>query len=126
MIKSITLIAGVLLFALVAVAQDRPRYETFLGYTYIRANQNNNNTAIGEAIGSFDMNGGSGQFIYNVNKWISGVADIGAAHKGNIGFVNVENTTALFVFGPRFSHQMSRFIPYAQALFGVAYAANSR
>jgi hypothetical protein len=59
----------VLLFALVAAAQEVPRYETSLGYTYIRANQNNNNAGLGERIGSFDMNGGSGQFIYNFNKF---------------------------------------------------------
>jgi hypothetical protein len=40
--------------------------------------------------------------------------------------VNVQNTTALFVFGPRVSHHMSRFTPYGQVLFGVACMANSR
>ena len=40
--KSITLIAGILLFTLVAAATDIPKYETFLGYTYVRTNLNNN------------------------------------------------------------------------------------
>jgi hypothetical protein len=102
--KSITLIAVVLLFALVAAAQEPPRYETFLGYMYVRANQVNNNGGLGQQIGGFDMNGGDAQFIYNFNKWLSGVADVGAATKPNVGVVHVEDTTALFVFGPRVSY----------------------
>ena len=67
------------------------------------------------------MNGGSGQFIYNFNKFFSGVADVGAAYKRNVGIVNVEDTTALFVFGPRVSYRhWSRFTPYGQVLFGGA------
>jgi hypothetical protein len=61
----------VLIFAVVAVAQsDVPRYEAFLGFQYVRANQFNQNTGLGTAIGGFSMYGGDGQFIYNFNKWI--------------------------------------------------------
>lgn len=126
--KSITLIAGVLLFTLVAAATDIPKYETFLGYTYVRTNLNNNNNgALERSIDSFDMHGGSGQFIYNFSKWLSIVADAGAVHKGNIRVVNVQNTTAFTLAGPRVSYRRwSRFTPYAQVLFGAAYRAVSR
>jgi hypothetical protein len=125
--KSITVIAGVLLFALVAAAQEVPRYETFLGYTYVRANQFNQNTGLGQTIGGFDMNGGSAQFIYNFNKWFSGVADIGAVTKQNVGIINADNTTTFYLFGPRVSYRNhSRFTPYAQILFGGATRAVSR
>ena len=92
----------------------------------IRANQFNQNTGLGQAIGGFDMHGGSGQFIYNFNKWISAVADAGAVHKGNVGFINVENTTAFTLFGPRVSWRRGRITPYGQVLFGVAYRLVSR
>src|SRR2546430_2504216 len=36
--RTITLIVGALLFALVAGATDVPKFETFLGYTYARTN----------------------------------------------------------------------------------------
>jgi hypothetical protein len=62
MTKSITLIAAGLLSAFVAGATDIPKYETFLGFTYVRANQFNQNTGLGQTIGGFDMNGGSFQF----------------------------------------------------------------
>jgi opacity protein-like surface antigen len=125
--QSITVIAGVLALALVATATDIPKFETFLGYTYVRANQFNQSTGLGQQIGGFDMNGGSGQFIYNVNHWLSGVADVGAVSKGNIGVVNVQDTTAFFLAGPRVSYRRhGRFTPYAQVLFGAADRSISR
>ena len=60
--KSLTLIVGGLLFALVANAQDVPKFETFLGFTYKRTDLQSDN-ALGKSIGSFSMNGGSAQFI---------------------------------------------------------------
>ena len=125
--KCFRVIAVVPLLAAVAAATDEvPRSEAFLGYTYVRANQFNQNTGIGQAIGGFDMHGGSGQFIYNFNKWISAVADAGAVHKGNVGIVDVENTTAFTLFGPRVSWRRGRLTPYGQVLFGAAYRNVSR
>jgi hypothetical protein len=124
--KCVTVIAAGVLFVGTIFAGDYPKVETFLGYSYVRANNVNQNAGLGQAIGGFDMNGGSGQFIYNFNKWISGVADIGAYNKPNVGIVNVQDTTATFLFGPRISYRnKSRFTPYGQVLFGVAYRAIS-
>ena len=127
MTKSTTLIAAGLLSAFVASAQVVPRYEVFLGYTYVRANQFNQNTGLGQTIGGFDMNGGSAQFIYNFNKSFSGVADVGAVAKQNVGIINADDTTTFYLFGPRWSYRNhSRFTPYAQILFGGATRAVSR
>lgn len=59
------LIGGALLFSMVAAATEPPRYEAYLGFQYVRANQFNQNTGLGQAIGGFSMYGGDGQFIYN-------------------------------------------------------------
>src|SRR6185369_12075035 len=127
MTKSTTLIAAGLLSAFVASAQVVPRYEVFLGYTYVRANQFNQNTGLGQEIGGFDMNGGSAQFIYNFNKRWSGVADIGSVTKANVGVINASNTTTFYMFGPRYSFRSeSRFTPYAQIVFGGATRSLSR
>jgi len=127
MTKSITVIAAGLLSVFVASATDVPRYEVFLGYTYVRANQFNQNTGLGQEIGGFDMNGGSAQFIYNFNKQFSGVADIGAVTKQNVGIINADNTTTFYMFGPRYSYRSeSRFTPYAQIVFGGATRSLSR
>ena len=125
--KSITVIGTLVLFALVASATDFPKYEAYLGYTYVRANQFNQNTGLGQEIGGFDMNGGSAQFIYNFSKYFAGVADIGAVTKQNVGIINADNTTSFYLFGPRASwRNHSRFTPYAQILFGAATRAVSR
>ena len=119
--KSITLISAVLVFALVGSATEPPRYEAFLGYRYVRANQFNQNTGLGQSIGGFDMNGGSGQFVYNFNNWISGVGDFGAVYKPNVGIVNVSNTTAFTYGGPRVYYRKGRFSPFGEVLFGAVY-----
>uniref|UniRef100_Q01WN6 Uncharacterized protein n=1 Tax=Solibacter usitatus (strain Ellin6076) TaxID=234267 RepID=Q01WN6_SOLUE len=127
MTKSTTVIVAGLLSAFVAGATDIPKYELFLGYTYVRANQFNQNTGLGQTIGGFDMNGGSAQFIYNFNKMWSGVADIGSVTKQNVGIINADNTTTFYMFGPRVSYRShSRFTPYAQIVFGGATRSLSR
>jgi hypothetical protein len=106
----------------VAAATEPPRYEAFLGFTYVRANQFNQNVGLGQTIGGFDMYGGSGQFIYNFNKWISAAGDFGAVNKPNVGIVNAANTTAFTFAGPRVYYRKGhRFSPFGQVLFGAAY-----
>ena len=120
--KSITLIVATLLSAIVAAADEQaPRYEAFLGYTTLRTDLQNNTPVLDEHFDHFFMNGGSGQFIYNFNKWFSGVADLGAVHRGNVGVLDVEDRTAFFLFGPRVSYRKSsHWTPYFQVLFGAA------
>jgi len=122
--RSILLVSAILVCALVGAATEPPRYEAFLGYTYVRANQFNQNPGLGTAIGGYDMNGGTGQFIYNFNNWISAVGDFGAVYKPNVGIINVTNTTAFTLAGPRFNwrtHRFHKLTPYGQVLFGASY-----
>ena len=120
--KSITLISVIPLFALVASAQqDVPRYEAYLGFQYVRANQFNQNLGLAQSIGGFSMYGGDGQFVYNFNKWISAVGDFGAVNKPNVGIINAQNTTAFAYGGPRVYYRRHGFSPFAQVLFGGAF-----
>ena len=116
--KSITGIAAVVLFALTAAAQDVPEMEAFLGYTYLRANSATN-------VPAFSANGGGGQFVYNFNRWLGGVADLGAVHNGNIGGAHLDTTLINYLVGPRVSLRYSRLTPYFHTLFGGVYAASS-
>jgi len=121
--KNITVITAVLLFAVVAVAQNEvPKYEAYLGFQYVRANQFNQNTGLGTVIGGYDMYGGDGQFVYNFSKWISGVIDGGAVNKPNVGVINVQNTTAFVYAGPRVYFRKGRMLhPFGEVLFGAAF-----
>jgi hypothetical protein len=128
--KSITLISVVLLFAMVGTATDIPKYEVYLGYQYIRANQFDQNSGLATSIGGFDMNGGTAQFVYNFKSWVSGVVEGGGVHKGNVGIPGVDlgisDTTAFVYGGPRFyyrkhHHGFMGFTPFGEILFGAAF-----
>jgi len=118
--KIIAVIAALPLFALVAGATDAPVAEAFAGYNFVRFNPNS------PFLPSLNANGGNGQFVYNLNKWIGGVFDAGAVTKGTINGFSVDATVVNFVAGPRFTYfNHSRFQPFVQALFGGAYTTAS-
>ena len=114
----LTVIGVPLLFALTAAAEDVPRMETFLGYTYFRANSATN-------VPAFSANGGGGQFVYNFNKWLGLVADLGAVHNGNISGVHLDTTLTNFVLGPRVTLRKGRLAPYFNVMWGGVYASTS-
>jgi opacity protein-like surface antigen len=117
--KHFAIVGIVLMSAVVAVAQDVPKVETFIGYTYLRVNSATN-------VPAFSANGGGGQFVVNFGKWIGAVADIGAVHNGNIGGNQLDTTLTSFMFGPRVPFRFwERVTPYAQMLFGGMYASTS-
>ena len=116
--KGISIIAMVLMFALASYAQDVPRVETFVGYTYMRANSATD-------VPAFSMNGGGGQVAVNFNKWVGFVMDMGAVHNGNISDRHIDTTVSNYLFGPRVSLRYSRIRPYFQTLLGGAHLGTS-
>jgi Outer membrane protein beta-barrel domain len=116
--RSFTIVAVCLASATFGLAQDVPKAETFLGYTYTRFNSATN-------VPAFSANGGSGQFDYNFNKWLGAVADLGAVHNDNISGARLDSTFANFLFGPRVSLHYSRIKPYFQVLWGGVYGTTS-
>jgi outer membrane protein OmpA-like peptidoglycan-associated protein len=118
--RCISVFGVAVVFLTAAAAEDWPRYETFLGYNFVRFNPNSGN------IPSFNANGGGGQFVYNLNKYFGGVVELGAVSKGTLAQLPIDTTVVHFVAGPRFTmHNGSRFVPYVQALFGGAYGTAS-
>jgi hypothetical protein len=113
--KSVVLIAGLLVCAFVLSATDEPKFETFLGYNYVRFNPGSNNNIVP----SFNANGGSGQFVWNFNHWIGAAFEAGAVTNTSLLGGALDTTTVHYVAGPRFSwHKHSRWMPYGEALFG--------
>jgi len=131
--KSSIVIAAILASALVASAEDSEKYETFLGYSFVKFNPDTRFFDITRpnpifSLPSFNSNGGDGQFVYNLNRWKGiGVAfDAGAVTKGTWHNAPIDNTVVNFVAGPRYTfHNESRFRPFVQALFGGAYSTSS-
>jgi hypothetical protein len=123
--KLITVLATSLCFTLVASAADNPKMEAFLGYSFVRLSSN------GDVIPSRDLNGGSGQFVYNFAKGFGVAFDAGAVTNNsdvtNFNNVSIDTTVAHLVVGPRYKfNRHSKFQPYIQALFGGAYTTSSR
>jgi outer membrane protein OmpA-like peptidoglycan-associated protein len=110
---------GVLIAVGTAIAQDHPKFETYVGYNFTRFNSATN-------VPAFSANGGNGQFAINANRWLGFVADLGAVHNGNIGDYHIDSTVSNYLFGPRVSmRKSSRLTPFIQTLFGGAHAGNS-
>jgi outer membrane immunogenic protein len=77
-------------------------------------------------VSSFHLHGGSASIAYNVNRWLSGVADFGGYHSSDILGTGADGTLLTYLFGPRVSYRHpSHFTPYGQLLFGVAHIAGS-
>src|SRR5256885_2084932 len=120
-VRVVVSLLGVLaLFGGVARAQERQTVEVFAGYSYLRANPATS------GINGFSLNGGSASVSYNVNNWLSGVADLGGYHSGDILGSGVDGTLSTYLFGPRVSYRhLGRVTPFGEVLFGVARAGSS-
>jgi len=106
------------LFTVGAFAQDLPRFETYLGYTFVRVNSGIN-------VPAFSANGGMGEFAFNFNKWLAGVASFPAVHNGNINNLHVDQTLFGYMFGPRLNVRYGRITPFVETLFGSTHDSRS-
>lgn len=116
--KALIVVAAFLLGGLTAAAQDQPKVEAFVGYSYLRVSPPSSSGAP-----SFGLNGGSGSVSYNPIPALGVVADFGGYHTGNISGAAVSLNMYTFMFGPKVALRRGRFTPFAQALFGVDHGA---
>jgi len=114
--KACNFVLGVILISGVGVyAQevDVPKYEVGLNYSWLHVNSAN-----------YDYqrtgNGGSGYFVYNLDKTIGLVADFGGYANTRTG---INDKALTYLFGPRFTYRhWEKWTPYVQFLFGGGYA----
>ena len=91
------------LFGASAFAQETPKAEVSLDYSYIR-----NQTL------KWNYHGGTASAAYNLNDWLGAVGEFGGYH-----VLTPSGNAFTYLFGPRLSLRKSdRFTPFAQALFG--------
>jgi outer membrane immunogenic protein len=116
----VSLSAVLSFFGATVHAQDTPKVDIFAGYSYVRENPSTTGA------NSFSLNGGNASFAYNATHWLSGVAEIGAYHNGNILGTGADGTLSTYLFGPRISYRhYGRITPFGEVLFGVAHAGAS-
>ena len=111
--------AYVLVSGSAAVAQDAPKADLFLGYSFLRANS-------ARDIPAFTNNGGLGTLAWNFNPHIALEAEFGGYHNGNIHNIEFDTTEMTYLFGPRISlSRAKRVIPYIHVLVGGIYLTTS-
>lgn len=117
----VSVLALLSFFGCAAYAQEeRPTFDVFAGYSYLRERPSSGTS------NDFSLNGGSGSFAYNFNSWLSGVADVGAYHNGNILGTKTDGTLTTYLFGPRVSYRhFGRVTPFGEVLFGGAHAGDN-
>src|SRR5262245_34094049 len=106
----VSLFAFLVLLAGVAQAQDHSKLDISSRYFYDRLDVAKN----------FNLNGGSASVSYNLNSWLSGVADFGGYHNGNVLNSGLDFTLSTYLFGPRISYRhWNRVTPFGEVLFGA-------
>jgi hypothetical protein len=109
--KMMWLIFTILLVAGSAYAQDAPRAEVSMGYSFLRLG----------GTGGMNQNGASLSIAGNVNRWFGIVGDFGGYHSSPFG---ASLNTYTFLAGPRFSlRRNDKVTPFAQVLVGGAHLA---
>ena len=123
--RKLALILGCMFVAgVLAVAQDAPKAEVFLGYSYLR-------TGTGGQVNAFNNNGGLGSLQYNFNNNIGIVGELGGFHAGNVSIggpdlSSLDQTFFSYQFGPRFSlNKTGRITPFAHYLVGGVHQSRS-
>lgn len=96
-----------------------PRYSVALGYNNIRAN------APPSECGCFDINGGFVSASVPIRYWLSAAAEITGGRASRIGPLGQDLNLTTFTAGPQVTWRGSRFVPFAQALFGAAHGGDS-
>ena len=101
-----------------ALAQELPRFETYLGYTFVRLNSGTN-------VPAFSANGGTAELALNFNKWLAGVGSFPIYHNGTIGNFQIDQTGIGYMFGPRVHVRFGHITPFLESLFGATHVSRS-
>jgi len=126
--------AAVLFFGLTALAQDYPKLEVAVDYSYFRYNPSHAYTKNGHS-----LNGAGGSIDYNFTKYIGIKAELEGygsygytfiipspivTSKGTIpaGTFHANGNMFTYLFGPQVKFRAPHFQPYAHILFGAAHS----
>lgn len=123
--KWIYLLGALLMFAVASYAQEFPKAEVAVDYSFVNVHPNLS------PITSFNVNGGGGAFVYNVSPWIGIKADFQGYTAGSglknqlagLGYTGqVNGNVFTYLFGPQIKKHSGKFQPFGEALFGAAHS----
>jgi len=121
--KLILVVAFMLLLGVAAFAQDYPKFEVPVGFSFVNVHPNQ------AGITSFNVFGGGAGFVYNFTPLIGIKMDLMGYTQGsgqrvtqNGEFVgNVSGNLFTYMFGPQIKKHSGKFQPFGEALFGGAH-----
>jgi opacity protein-like surface antigen len=125
------LLAAVVMVGLAAFAQEFPRAEVGVMYSYSRFTPSTHYAP------NLNLNGGGGEVAFNVNSWLGIKAELMGSGASKATFtipsgdpiaprganVQVSGNLFTYLFGPRIRVPLGRFHPYLHALFGGAHSS---
>ncbi len=124
--RLILVIGALILCTLPVLAQDVPKAEIFMGFEYVRFNP------VANSYGNpnFNMYGGGGSVMYNINKAVGLKAEFSGVGAGNmticaqtgLNCVTRSGNFFNYLFGPQFTIRKERVAPFVHLLFGGAYS----
>jgi hypothetical protein len=128
--KKAMLLGAVLLLGLTVLAQDAPKIEVAVDYTYARYSPSH-----AYIRNSFSLNGGGGAVDYNFSKYIGLKADFQGYSSNTQAFSippggvcpagcsgNVQANLFTYLFGPQVGIRTGKFRPFGHVLFGGAHS----
>ncbi len=124
MTKQFLSVALLFLLAICSVAQDVPKAEVYMGYTFLRFNASG-------PVNAFSANGGIGSFQFNFNKHIGIVGELGGVHNGALSLASgptrqLDQTGFSYLFGPRvFINKAGVVSPFFEFLAGGIHNSRS-
>jgi hypothetical protein len=127
--KAVLLVVLLLMFGLTVWAQDYPKMEVALDYTLVHF------VPAKSVLNTHNLNGGGGQFTYNLTKFLGIKADfqgygsqsqtITVPRGPNVPngpfTVNTNGNLFTYLFGPQIKYH-ARFAPFGEVLFGAAHS----
>jgi len=125
--KWIAVIAFSLVVTLTAVAQEVPKFEVPVGFSFVNVHPDLS------PITSFNIFGGGGGFVYNITPILGIKADFMGYTQGsgvrqtltNNGYTvagQVSGNVFTYMFGPQFKKHSGKLQPFGQGLFGAAHS----
>jgi len=121
--KVVFLVAFVLLLGVAAFAQDYPKFEVPIGFSFVNVHPNQ------AGITSFNVFGGGGGVVYNFTPIFGIKAEFMGYTQGSgqkfyqdgefVG--NVSGNLFTYMFGPQIKKHSGKFQPFGEALFGGAH-----
>ena len=123
--KWIAVFVFALLASLSMMAQDYPKFEVPVTFSFVNVHPNL------APITSFNVFGGGGAFVYNVTPWIGIKADFDGYTQGSglrnrlqtLGYAGQVNGNVFsYMFGPQIKKHSGKLQPFGEALFGAAHS----